>query len=175
MFLIKQKRDKEENKLKTANGRGIFMRKIIDRKLTIVALICIILVLGAGVYFWVNSKDSTNNRKEMVCTQTEINQAYDALVENQTKKLTEIHDNIVSKERFINDINCLNILVSYYAKTTQITKAREFYTLLEKQYSEGQRFKEPLGTGVTSIETIRSSMDFLDKIEKQSENGNGLL
>jgi hypothetical protein len=134
-------------------------------------LVVVLIVIGSIIYYQNHHKKqsavATTKVVNGVCSASMLKSADASLAPTQTKTLAPIVASIQKLPNYQYDPNCLYILVSYYANTSNTASASMYLNDLEKVYKPYQPFSKYIG--VDSIAPLQAKVAYLVKATNQAK------
>ncbi len=134
-------------------------------------LIIVLLAIAVGVFLFNRGSDTPNNPEQKGSdVATLVDQASGALVAENTTELETLVGKIAETKDYDTNQDALYILVTYYIKTSNATKAREYLDKLMLMYDGSKGFSKKLGSTKTILQ-LEADVIFLEKQASQFEDG----
>jgi len=132
-------------------------KKHLSLRLGAAFIIFAVLIIGAGIFIYIK------NNNQLICGSDTglMNQASNAIKNNDNKSLLSSVNKITKKSKYANDPNCDFIVMSYYINISDGKNAQTSYSELKKVFNSKTGFNSKISDVALPIDTYNGIIEFL--------------
>lgn len=151
-------------------------RRKLDRSLLVVlSIVALILVITA--MFGVAARRQTNKNKRSAintkCPDALLKEA-SGLLSDTPQKIQPVITKIQANNGYDTDVNCLNIVTTYYISIGDIENSVKYLTQLNAIYNPAKGFDRLMGTNIKDQKTLQNEVEFMQQAQKQFQTNSQL-